>query len=71
MLGSWGVGYLGQRRPIQVTFEGNTAWAIAMTEYEGTFQGNPVNFVSGQLMVPTHDSGEWLIRTIHWSSRRR
>jgi len=61
----------GKRGPVQVTFEGNTAWVITTTEYEGTFDGSPVNFVSAQLMVVTRDSGDWRIRTIHWSARRR
>jgi ketosteroid isomerase-like protein len=61
----------GKRGPMQVTFHGDTAWVIATTEYEGTFQASPVNFVSAQLVVLTRDAGEWLIRTIHWSSRRR
>ncbi|HLG55590.1 MAG TPA: nuclear transport factor 2 family protein [Vicinamibacterales bacterium] len=60
----------GKRGPIKVTFEGNTAWAIATTEYDGTFDGGAVKFVSAQLMVLTRDSGDWRIRTIHWSSRR-
>jgi ketosteroid isomerase-like protein len=60
----------GKRGPMQVTFEGNTAWVIATTEYNGTFDGSPVNFVSAQLVVLTRDSGNWRIRTIHWSSRR-
>ena len=60
----------GKRGPWQVTFEGNTAWAIAMTEYDGTFNQSPVAFVSAQLAVLTRDSGTWLIRSIHWSSRR-
>lgn len=41
------------------------------TEYQGTFDKSPVNFVSAQLAVLTHNSGNWLIRSIHWSSRRR
>jgi ketosteroid isomerase-like protein len=60
----------GKRGPMRVTFDGNTAWVIALTEYDGTFQGNPVSFVSAQLVVLTRDSGSWRIRTIHWSSRR-
>ena len=60
----------GKRGPMRVTFEGNTAWVIALTEYDGTFEGDPVRFVSAQLVVLTRDSGSWLIRTIHWSSRR-
>lgn len=61
----------GKRAPLRVTFEGNTAWVIATTEYQGEFQGGPVDFVSAQLMVLTRDSGSWRIRSIHWSSRRR
>jgi ketosteroid isomerase-like protein len=60
----------GKRGPVRVTFDGNTAWVIALTEYDGTFDGSPVSFVSAQLVVLTRDSGRWLIRTIHWSSRR-
>jgi ketosteroid isomerase-like protein len=61
----------GKRAPLRVTFEGNTAWVIATTEYQGEFQGGPVDFVGAQLMVLTRDSGNWRIRSIHWSSRRR
>jgi ketosteroid isomerase-like protein len=60
----------GKRGPVRVTFEGNTAWVIALTDYDGTFQGSPVSFVSAQLVVLARDSGNWRIRTIHWSSRR-
>ena len=60
----------GVRAPLRVTFEGNTAWVIATTEYKGTFDGAPVSFVSAQLMVLTRDTGPWRIRSIHWSSRR-
>ena len=60
----------GKRGPMRVTFEGNTAWVIALTEYDGKFEGDPVNFVSAQLVVLTRDSGNWRIRSIHWSSRR-
>ena len=59
----------GKRDPLRVTFAGDTAWVIASTDYEGTFEGSPVSFVSAQLMVLTQDSGIWRIRSIHWSSR--
>jgi ketosteroid isomerase-like protein len=61
----------GKRSPWQVKAHGDTAWVIATSEYEGTFNGAPVNFVSGQLAVLTRDGGPWQIRSIHWSSRRR
>ena len=60
----------GRRSAWRITIEGNTAWAIATTEYNGTFDGSPVNFVSAQLAALTQQEGRWLIRSIHWSSRR-
>ena len=59
----------GKRRPMQVTFSGDAAWVIALTDYAGTFEGDPVDFISAQLVVLTRDAGAWRIRTIHWSSR--
>jgi ketosteroid isomerase-like protein len=61
----------GKRSPWQVKTQGDTAWVIATTEYDGTVDGAPLNFVSAQLAVLTRTSGEWKIRSIHWSSRRR
>ena len=61
----------GRRGPLHVTVNGDTAWVIATTEYEGTFDGSPVDFVSSQLAVLTRQDGAWLIRSVHWSSRRR
>lgn len=60
----------GKRGPLSITFNGNTAWVIATTEFEGTFEGAPVNFVSAQLMILTRNDGPWTIRSVHWSSRR-
>jgi ketosteroid isomerase-like protein len=61
----------GKRSPWQVKTQGDTAWVIATTEYDGTVDGSPVDFVSAQLAVLSRDSGAWQIRSIHWSSRRR
>lgn len=61
----------GKRGPLKITQEGNTAWVIAMTEYDGEFEGEPVAFTSAQLMVLTKQDGNWRIRSIHWSSKRR
>ncbi len=61
----------GKRSPLSITFNGNSAWVIATTEYEGTFENAPVNFISAQLMVLTKTDGPWSIRSVHWSSRRR
>ena len=62
----------GTRSPWQVTIEGDTAWVIATTDYVGTFDDRPVDFVSAQLAVLSlGDDGRWLIRAVHWSSMRR
>jgi ketosteroid isomerase-like protein len=61
----------GKRGPMQVKIQGDTAWVIATTEYDGVFDGGPVNFVSAQLAVLTRAEDIWRIRSIHWSSRRR
>jgi hypothetical protein len=61
----------GQRGPMRVTFNGDTAWVIVETVFEGTFDGSPVNFVSSQLAVLSREMAGWRIRSIHWSSRRR
>jgi ketosteroid isomerase-like protein len=60
----------GTRQPMQVTFKDDVAWVIALTDYAGTFEGDPVDFVSAQLVVLTRDAGTWRIRSIHWSSRQ-
>jgi ketosteroid isomerase-like protein len=59
----------GKRDPLRITFKDDAAWVIATTTYDGTFEGNPVQFVSAQLMVLTKDADAWKIRSIHWSSR--
>lgn len=61
----------GERAFDRVTFQGDTAWAVARTSYKGTFEGDPVDFVSAQLAVLSRQDGAWKIRSIHWSSRRR
>jgi ketosteroid isomerase-like protein len=61
----------GKRGPLSVTLNGDTAWVVGLTDYVGTFQGKPVNFVSAQLMVLSRSDARWLIRSVHWSALRR
>jgi hypothetical protein len=51
-----------------VTFDGrDTAWVISTAEYD---EGNPEKYINTQLMVLTHDTGDWRIRSISWSSNQ-
>ena len=61
----------GVRGDMQVTIDGDTAWIIATTDFKGVFDGSPVDFISAQLAVLTRAEERWLIRSVHWSSRRR
>jgi ketosteroid isomerase-like protein len=60
-----------KRGPLAITINGDTAWAVGMADYEGSFKGKPVTFVLAQLMILTRSNGQWLIRGVHWSSRSR
>jgi ketosteroid isomerase-like protein len=60
----------GKRAEWDIKIKDDTAWAITTTEYDGIFDGGPVNFTSAQLAVLTRDADKWMIRSIHWSSRR-
>ena len=61
----------GKRGPLRIKVQGDTAWVIAVTVFEGTFDESPVDFESAQLAVLTRETGNWQIRSIHWSSRSR
>jgi ketosteroid isomerase-like protein len=61
----------GRRGPMQVRIEGDVAWVIATTDFQGVFDGSPVDFVSAQLAVLSRVDQRWLIRSVHWSSQRR
>ena len=54
-----------------VTVSGDTAWAISTSATQGTFQSKPVDLVGAELMVLSKTPAGWVIRSIHWSSRRK
>jgi ketosteroid isomerase-like protein len=54
---------------VRVAVDGDTAWIVASTRYEGTFDGFPLEFDGLQLMVLGRASGSWLVEAIHWSSQ--
>lgn len=55
---------------IDVTIVGDVAWAISTGVTQGMYQSKPLNLVGAELMVLTKTSAAWVIRTIHWSSRK-
>jgi len=55
---------------IDVTVSGQVAWAVSTGVTQGTFQSKPVDFVGAELMVLSKSPTGWVIRSIHWSSRK-
>lgn len=56
----------------QVRIEGRTAWVTSTSVTRGTYDGRPVDSQGAESMVLSRGGdGRWLIRSIHWSSRRR
>lgn len=60
----------GERGPLRVTLEGDTAWVISTTTYDERAQGNPDLYIITQLMVLTRGADGWRIRSICWSSNQ-
>lgn len=60
----------GERGPLQVTLEGDTAWVISTTKYDESDLGNPDLYIITQLMVLSRGSDGWRIRSICWSSNQ-
>lgn len=56
---------------VRVRLAGDVAWVASSAEVVGTFEGRSVNSVSAELAVLARGARGWLIRAIHWSSRRR
>ena len=58
-----------QRGPLQVSVNGNTAWAVSTGTLKGTFQARAIDMAMAELMVLSRTASGWEIRAIHWSSR--
>ena len=59
-----------RRSKADVTVSGDTAWAVSTSVTQGTYQSKPIDLVGAELMVLSKTSAGWVIRSIHWSSRR-
>jgi ketosteroid isomerase-like protein len=55
---------------LEITVAGDVAWVSSTSVMQGTFQSQPVNLVGAELIVLTRTQSGWLIRAIHWSSRK-
>jgi ketosteroid isomerase-like protein len=53
-----------------VTVSGDVAWASSTSVTQGTYESKPVNLVGAELMVLSRTPAGWVIRSIHWSSRK-
>ena len=56
--------------PLDITVQGDVAWASSTSTTRGSFESKPINLVGAELMVLTKTPSGWLIRAIHWSSRK-
>jgi ketosteroid isomerase-like protein len=59
-----------QRTLVSVVQQGDVAWVVGTSVTRGTFRERPVNSNGAELMVLTRTGSGWMIRSIHWSSRR-
>ena len=53
-----------------VTVSGDVAWASSTSVTQGTYESKPVNLVGAELMILSKTPAGWVIRSIHWSSRK-
>lgn len=59
------------RGPLSVRVVADIAWVDGTSESVGTFEGRSVSSLGAELVVLARTPNGWLIRAIHWSSRRR
>lgn len=69
-----------RRMVVHVVMVGDVAWVSSTSESTGTWNGRAVNSVGAELMVLSRNphashagpdgAPPWMIRAIHWSSRR-
>ena len=60
-----------KRMPIRLTVRGDTAWVLTSTDFTGTFEGSPIDFLGLESMTLSREPAGWRIRLIHWSSQNR
>jgi ketosteroid isomerase-like protein len=58
-----------ERGPVEVTVNGDVAWAVSTSRSQGTYRDRPVDSRGAELVVLTREDGGWRIQAVHWSSR--
>ena len=64
-------GVTTKRMPVRQTIVGNVAWVATSTDFTGTFEGKPVDFLGLETMILSRETEGWRIRALHWSARNR
>ena len=59
-----------QRTVVSVAQQGDVAWVVATSVTKGEYRGRQLDSRGAELMVLSRSGSGWLIRSIHWSSRR-
>ncbi len=57
-------------RHVSVVVSGDLAWASSTSTARGTLRDREINSTSAELAVLSRSGNSWIIRAIHWSSRR-
>lgn len=59
-----------RRADVQVAVLGDAAWVSSTSEAQGTYKNRAVHIIGAELMVLSKTPAGWVIRAIHWSSRK-
>lgn len=57
------------RSVVKVTVAGDLAWVASTSTTRGEFRGRQINSTGAELATLRRSGGNWLITSIHWSSR--
>ena len=60
-----------QRGEIRVEILGDVAWAYSTSTTQGQMGDREINSQGAELVVLARAADRWMIKAIHWSSRRR
>lgn len=58
------------RTVVDVKRQGDAVWVVATSVTKGSFEGRKIDSRGAELIVLSRSGSRWLIRAIHWSSRR-